>query len=157
MLTTLSIPRSAQHCTKRSPLNLLFLRREKRAQDGHLAPSELWVTSWESPLQSPFIGIVEESIGFDHCESDCEGEAGRAHNNKCLDLVRLSSYLQQPNSSPNQWLCLFAEPRQWNSRTQQNADLPDLGYRIMSLTSPGGWSWRLVSTPSSYFLLRQEC
>lgn len=68
---------------------------------GHLAPPSLWVTSWESLLWSHLMGVNGKSMGFDHRESDCDGERGGASTSTWIwaDQVPTCSAQVVPSTS----------------------------------------------------------
>ena len=101
-----SSPKPAQHHVARSPLSLWFLQWKTEPKEDNQLPPAFRVTLWEALLWSCTMRIAGESVGLNHCESDCdgEGEGGGACNNLHMDLGRPSSYLQCSNSNPNQQL-----------------------------------------------------
>lgn len=66
-------------------------------------------------------GMARECLRLSHWESDGDNVQREAHNSQHLDLDRLSSYLQHPSRSPNQWLCSSVEPRWWCSLTSEHS------------------------------------
>lgn len=66
-------------------------------------------------------------MGLNHRESACDREVGRGLHQPASGSLQTESYLQKPNSKPNEQLCSSAEPSQGHSdqETQQGTDLPD--------------------------------
>lgn len=87
-------PRPVQHHVERSPLHLWFVQGIKKAQGGHKAPWALWVTSWEPLLWSCLMWTLEESVGLNHWESDCDGGGARG-----LQQPALGSWHRVPTCS----------------------------------------------------------
>lgn len=125
--------RPAQYHIRRSTLHLRV--------DIHIPPT-LWVTSGESPLWFCLTGIMGTLVASAHWDSNCEKGGRRGFQQPVLGSVQVD--MQCPRRSPNQWLCSYAEPRQWCSLTRKldkvHAGLPDLGTQIKSLATSGTWS-----------------